>query len=279
MASQPNAKRACAQVPVEARAGLAGAVLFCLTILLVAAPSPAGAACCQYFGGPIVIDPDLDLPANPTIEQQVTAGHKQLERIKGGDPSLDSNQELVAYFNDLAKRLLAAQNIKPPYAIVVHVSTGPRLNAFATVGGQVVLYSRIFEQADNEAQLVAILGHELSHELHDDYAFFWTAARNQEDSYGPNGLLEKSREIEMRADLDATRMMYGAGWDPQEQIKMMTRLAKLWQNQRDNHRVFYSTHPDDAERISAVKKLIARLPPKPGLATDSEKFEKLKRSL
>lgn len=260
------------------RASLA-LMMFCLPMGLIGARAQAAAACCGYYSGPIVIDPDLDLPANPSIEQQVAAGHKEIERIKDGDLNLDSNHDLVDYFNDLAKRLLAAQDLKPPYPVVIHVSTGPRLNAYASVGGQVVVYSRIFEQSDNEAQLVAILGHELAHELHDDYVFFWDAAKNQEDSYGSNGLLEKSREVEMRADLDATRMMYGAGWDPHEQIKMMTRLAKLWQTERDSHRIFYSTHPDDAERINAVKNLIAQLPPKPGLATDSERFEKLKSSL
>lgn len=127
--------------------------------------------------------------------------------------------------------------------------------------------------------MVPILGHELSHELHNDAVFFWTAAKSQEDSYGHNGLLEKSRDIEMRADLDATHMMYNAGWDPQEQLKMMTRLGKIGQRQRDNHRIFYSTHPDDSQRVATVKKEIETLPPKPNLQADSQAFEDLKKSL
>jgi len=234
---------------------------------------------CALSGAPILVDPDLDMPVNPTIEQQVAAGQKSLERFRNSDLTLDSNQALVTYFNDLVRRLLAAQDIKPPYSIVAHVSTGPELNAYASVGGHIVIYSRIFEEADNEAQLAAIVGHELSHEIHNDYVFFWNGAKNQEDSYGPNGLLEKSREIEMRADLDATRMMYNAGWDPQEQVKMMERLDKMWRTQLDHHRVFYSTHPDDLERLDAVKKLIATLPPKPNLTTDSQTFRDLKQSM
>src|SRR5262249_5061410 len=126
-----------------------------------------------FFGAPILIDPDLDLPAKPTIEQQLAAGQKLLDRARANDQTLDRSQELVAYFNDLVTRLLAAQDLKPPYPIVVHVSTEPKVNAYASAGGHIVIFSRIFEVSDNEAQLVAIIGHELSHEIHNDFLLFW----------------------------------------------------------------------------------------------------------
>ncbi|MGO9606844.1 MAG: M48 family metalloprotease [Candidatus Binataceae bacterium] len=242
--------------------------------------APGGAAlCCGLTMGPITPDPDADLPVNPSIDQQIAAGQKRILELRESDQTLDGDSALVAYFNDLVKRLIAAQDIKPPYPIVVHVSTAPLLNAYASVGGQIIVYSRIFEEADNEAQLVAILGHELSHEIHDDYAFFWNASQGQEDSYGQGGLLERSRGIETRADLDATRMMYGAGWDPEEQVKMMMRISKMAMVARGNHRIEYSTHPDDQERIEAVKKLIGSFSPKPNLAKDSQSFRDLKDTM
>jgi predicted Zn-dependent protease len=135
------------------------------------------------------------------------------------------------------------------------------------------------EQADTEAQMVAMVAHEMSHELHNDFAFFWKAAKSGEDSYGHRGLLEQSRAIEARADREAAHMMYNAGWDPKAESEMMTRIVKLLQIQREGHRVFYSSHPEEGDRVAAIDKEIATLPPKEGLIEDSPKFQELKKRL
>jgi predicted Zn-dependent protease len=233
----------------------------------------------SFFSGPFEPDPDLDLPENPTIDQQIAAGKQQLTRLQQEDQTLDRDQEFSAYMKEIVAKLLASQDLKPPYEIEIHVSTTRVLNAYAQAGGQIVFYSDIIEQADTEAQMVAIVSHEMSHELHNDFAFFWTAAKKQQDSYGGGGLLEQSRAIEQRADFEGARMMYKAGWDPKAQIEMMTRLAKLSRVAREGHRVFYSTHPDDPDRIAADEKEIAKLPPKAGLIEDSPKFQELKKKL
>jgi predicted Zn-dependent protease len=87
----------------------------------------------------------------------------------------------------------------------------------------------------------------MSHELHEDFVFFWNAAKSGEDSYGKGGLLELSEAIEQRADLEATRMMYAAGWDPSEQFVVMKSLQKKLQVLNGGHRLFFSTHPEDRE--------------------------------
>ena len=92
----------------------------------------------------------------------------------------------------------------------------------------------------------------MSHELHNDFACFWKAAKAGEDSYGKGGLLEQSRAIEARADGEAAHMMYKAGWDPKAESEMMTRIVKLLRIQREGHRVLYSSHPEEGDRVAAI---------------------------
>jgi predicted Zn-dependent protease len=101
----------------------------------------------------------------------------------------------------------------------------------------------------------------------------------QQDSYGSGGLLERSRAIEQRADFEGARTMYNAGWDPKAQIEVLTRIAKLSLVARGGHRVFYSTHPDDPDRIASDEKEIDKLPPKAALIEDSPPFQELKKKL
>jgi hypothetical protein len=182
-----------------------------------------------FFSGPFVPDPDLDLPADSTIDQQIAAGKKELAKFQQTEPTLDHDEEFAAYVKDIASRLLAAQDIRPPYPIEVHVSTGPTLNAFGGPGGQILFHSQMVDQANTEAQMVAIVAHEMSHELHDDFAFFWKAAKAGEDSYGQGGLLEQSHAIEARADREAAHMMYNARWNPKAETEMMMRIVKLYE--------------------------------------------------
>jgi predicted Zn-dependent protease len=74
-------------------------------------------------------------------------------------------------------------------------------------------------------------------------------------------------------------MMYNAGWHPKAQIETMTRIAKLSLVAHGAHRVFYSTHPDDPDRIASDEKEIDKLPPKAGLIEDSARFQELKKKL
>jgi predicted Zn-dependent protease len=118
----------------------------------------------------------------------------------------------------------------------------------------------------------------MSHELHDDFVFFWNAAKSGEDSYGKGGLLDQSEAIEQRADLEATKMMYEAGWDPSEQIVVMERLQKKMQVLNGGHRIFFGSHPEDRERLEAIRRAVAALPPKEGSIKDSAQYE-IKKSL
>jgi predicted Zn-dependent protease len=66
----------------------------------------------------------------------------------------------------LADRLAAASGLPPGMIIRVHYSPGDTVNAFATLGGNVVVYRGLIDRLDNENALAMVLAHEIAHVQH-----------------------------------------------------------------------------------------------------------------
>lgn len=231
------------------------------------------------FLGPLYLGTDLNLPDNPTVAEEVAAGKHQIELLKDGDLTLDHDREALDYFNSLSGALVKGHQEEQSFPIEVHVSSEPIVDAQALPGGQIVVYTRIVEIVDDESEMAGLLAHEISHERHRDFVAFWHDYKQDRPVYGRGGVLAQSRAIEARADEDAVRMVYQAGWDPKGYLAFMRRMDVGGRLRRESHRIFYSTHPQDPERIKALNELISRLPPKPGLVKGAERFQAIKRRL
>ena len=253
---------------------LSGMGLGCVAMMLLSASA--------FAQKPVMLDGmllgyDLDLPDPPSIEQQIAAGKQQLEFLRQQDQTLDSQGELVDYFNGIVAQLLKNHQPQPPFPIVVHVSTVPIVNAEAMPGGQIVVFTNIFGMVDDEGGLVGILAHETSHQLHGDFLKIWHDYKTNREIYGAGGVLEESQQVEQDADLSALKLMYDAGWDPEGHIAAMEQLKRHTILERHGEPTNRSTHPRDPERIEADKKLIATFPPKADLIKDSPRFRELKQ--
>jgi hypothetical protein len=100
--------------------------------------------------GRMLIGYDIaDLPKDPTPQQQIEAGRKQIDTAREDDPGLDSNAEVHDYFNEIASGLVAASDQKLLFPIEVHVSSVPINNAEAIPGGQIIFYGRMFDTTDD----------------------------------------------------------------------------------------------------------------------------------
>src|ERR1022692_4897820 len=80
---------------------------------VLAAPQPALCHDAVMLGEMLIGWDIADLPANPSLQQQIDAGRKQLAVIKDDDSGLDSNQEVHDYLNQIEAKLLAASDQKP----------------------------------------------------------------------------------------------------------------------------------------------------------------------
>jgi len=56
-----------------------------------------------------------------------------------------------------------ALKINCSFPIKIHVATNNQINAFAVSGGKIVIYSGLLEKLETEAQLAALISHEITH--------------------------------------------------------------------------------------------------------------------
>lgn len=196
---------------------------------------------------------------------------REESRIKRS-PLVLRDTALTTYLADLVCKL--ADGHCPD--IRVHVVRMPLFNATMAPNGMMVVWSGLLLRAENEAQLAAVLGHELGHYLERHSVEQLRAAKDRAmlaqlvgliggigGALGQVGLLAHafafSREHEARADRLGMRLMQQAGYDGRE-------AAVVWDNLLSEMKVtggadagknfdMLATHPATEERRNELKKL------------------------
>ena len=69
--------------------------------------------------------------------------------------------ELTKYVNEVGQRLAAVSDRKLPYEFVVINNSVP--NAWALPGGKIAVHRGLLIELNSEAELAAVLGHEIVH--------------------------------------------------------------------------------------------------------------------
>ena len=71
--------------------------------------------------------------------------------------------EIPGYIQSLTQRLAAEMNLPDGMTVQARYSDEPVVNAFATLGGQLVVYRGLLERLPNENALAMVLAHEIAH--------------------------------------------------------------------------------------------------------------------
>jgi predicted Zn-dependent protease len=182
------------------------------------------------------------------------------------------------YVQDIADRILPqAEEDRPKIDYHIHVIDDPKtVNAFATPGGHLYVFSGLLLAADNEAEVAGVMAHEAGH----------VAGRHVErqmvNSYGLQaltslalggnpGLLKQlaanfagvgllrahSRSEEIEADEYGARYMAKAGYDPQALISFFRTLEKQAGGKSPKAMAWLQTHPTEEHRIENLQDYIA----------------------
>jgi predicted Zn-dependent protease len=71
--------------------------------------------------------------------------------------------EVPAYLRDLTQRLVEVMDLPEGMTIQVHYSNDDVVNAYATLGGNVVIFHGLLEKLPHENALAMVLAHEIAH--------------------------------------------------------------------------------------------------------------------
>ena len=75
----------------------------------------------------------------------------------------DQQQKIQSYLQTLADKIQKTQKMPSEMKIIVHYMEGDTLNAFATLGGHVILYRGLIKKMSSENALTMLLAHEIAH--------------------------------------------------------------------------------------------------------------------
>jgi predicted Zn-dependent protease len=160
-----------------------------------------------------------------------------------------------------------------------HLVQSPDINAFCMPGGKIVVYDGIMPYASTDAELAAVLGHEVAHavakhanermsqQLVANYggAILGQAIGGQSAAvqsvantvYGLGAqygiMLPFSRKHELEADHMGLIFMAMGGYNPADAVSFWTKMS---QGKNGTTPEFMSTHPSDSHRITEIQKYL-----------------------
>jgi tetratricopeptide (TPR) repeat protein len=182
--------------------------------------------------------------------------------------------QLHAYIQTIACRL--AGDHCPD--VRVHLVRTPYFNASMAPNGMMQVWTGLMLRVENEAQLAAVLGHEIGHylERHSVERLRDAKARSGLGTFigllGPVGAIGQlglvagmyayGREHERDADRIGALLMHRAGYDVAEASRIWQNLQLEVKARPDGERnsALFATHPAPEERIEALGKLASELP-------------------
>jgi len=237
------------------------------------AASPAGASPAAAPAAP-------SAPSGPTLSKadkaEVEQGQKMHAEIVQS-MGIYNNPELQEYVG-MVGRKVAQQSNRPNLPYTFTVVDDEEVNAFATMGGFVYITRGILPYLSSEAELAAVLGHEIGHitakhmarqktqSTVSDIASIATAILTRQPALagltnvaGEAMIRGYGRDMELEADRLGAEYLARTGYDPQAMIRVIGTLkdqerfevVSARQEGREPHiyHGLFATHPDNDTRL------------------------------
>lgn len=222
-----------------------------------------------------------------------------------------------AYVNRLAQKIVRYSDAEVPFTVKV-IDSGDIPRAYGLPGGFLYVDSALILSADDEAELAAVMAHEIAHvaarhatramtrrdvcRIIDSVAYVagpaGAGAADIGGLAGPLSVKKFSRDAEYEADLLAVEYAYAAGYDPQALLDALEKLHAIEEHKKSEMAKIPGYHlgtklpfhsaiakslanyPLTEERIGRIASEIAEfLPNRKDYILDTDEFQEVKARL
>jgi predicted Zn-dependent protease len=222
-----------------------------------------------------------------TIKDEAELGKKFSRMIRSRFTLID-DPEVTGYIRYIVERI--HEEMPPqPFPIKPNVIDNNSMNAFATVAGYMFVFSGLIMEVDHEAELAAVIAHELAHvserhvaqniekaqwaslgSLLGVLAGVFVGSQSSEGSEAlvagslagaQSALLKYSRENERQADQLGMSFLVDAGYNPRGMVSAFDKIRKASRLAGGGNIPSYlSTHPGVNERLGYLEDRVERMP-------------------
>jgi len=249
-----------------------------LIIVLLALLGTAGCAV-----NPVTGENELSIYDTSWDLQTGEQYYEPLRQQQGGDFVLDP--DLVSYVRDVGQQVASVSDADLPYEFNVLNSSIP--NAWALPGGKISINRGLLTVMDSEAELAAVLAHEVVHAAARHGAAQQSRAAlmqgavvlggvavgvaTENEEYAAVALMggmlgaqlitqRYSRDAERESDLYGTKYMHEAGYNPEGAVRLQEAFVRLSEGR--NAGAFdslFASHPPSQERVINNRRLADEL--------------------
>ncbi len=213
-------------------------------------------------------------------EQEISLGKELYPQYTQLSYGLYQDERLQSYVQNVGQKVVAKSD-RPGLPYEFNVVNDSNVNAYALPGGKISITRGLISHMENEAQLAAVLAHEVGHVAARHAAQGYTrnvlaglvtgiaASALKTSEYSGADLLIRSgqlisqmvlmkysRDQERQADRLSIEYMARAGYNPEGMIQVAKLLKDLNERRPSMLEVMFSTHPPGEERFETAKQLV-----------------------
>ena len=216
-------------------------------------------------------------------EQDLATGEQMyvpMQQSQGG--VYDVDPVLTEYVSSVGMKVANESGVNLPYEFVVLNNSVP--NAWALPGGKIAINRGLLTEMKSEAELAAVLGHEVTHAAARHSAqqqsrgmltqgiVVATTIAASDSGYGDLAaagagiagqltLMKYGRSAELESDKYGMRYMSRAGYDPQGAVTLQETFVRLSEGQdQDWLSGLFASHPPSQERVDANRQRAEKMP-------------------